>query len=57
AQWHDAAHNELLIFKSSNLWFDPSQFIQNKKIPVYVDAADPSRYLVDLSFLPKVRHA
>ena len=55
AQWHDTANNELLIFKSASLWFDPSKFIQNRKIPVYVDPRKLSRYHVDLSFLPKVK--
>lgn len=57
AQWHDTVRNEVHIFKSANLWFDPSDFVQGKKIPVYLDAANPSKYLVDLSFLPKVHNA
>jgi hypothetical protein len=55
AQWHDAKNNELFIFRSANLWFDPSKFVQGRKIPVYVDLSKPSRYYVDISFLPKVR--
>lgn len=54
AQWHDAKNNELFIFKSANLWFDPSKFVRGRKIPVYVDLSKPSRYYVDTSFLPKV---
>jgi hypothetical protein len=54
AQWHDAANNQLFIFKSANLWFDPSKFVQGRKIPVYVDLSKPSRFHVDTSFLPKV---
>ena len=55
AQWHDASSNQLFIFKSANLWFDPSAYIQGRKIPVYVDLNKPSRYHVDTSFLPKVQ--
>ncbi len=55
AQWHDVANNELFIFKSANLWFDPSQFLKEPKIPVYVDPNKPSRYHMDISFLPRVR--
>lgn len=55
AQWHDAENNQLFVFKSVNLWFDPSNFVQDRKIPVYVDLSNPSRYHVDTSFLPKVR--
>jgi hypothetical protein len=55
AQWHDEKNNQLYIFKSANLWFDPTRFIQDRTISVYVDLGKPSRYHVDLSFLPKVR--
>ena len=54
AQWHDPVKNELHIFKSTNLWFDPSPFISGKSIPVYLDRNKPGRYIVDLSFLPNV---
>ncbi len=57
AQWHDHSRNEVHIFKSDNLWFDPSDFVQGKKIPVFLDAGNPSKYLVDLSFLPRERNA
>jgi hypothetical protein len=55
AQWHDAPNNRLFVFKSANLWFDPSEFIGARPIPVYVDCEQPSRYHVDLSFLPQVQ--
>ncbi|MEY4561951.1 MAG: hypothetical protein RLZZ618_1228 [Pseudomonadota bacterium] len=54
AQWHDKANNRLCIFKSANLWFDPTAFVQGRTIPVDVDLAKPSRYHVDTSFLPTV---
>lgn len=54
AQWHDTGKNQLHIFKSPNIWFDPSPFIQSGSIPVYIDRNKPNRYSVDLSFLPNV---
>ena len=54
AQWHDTQSNELRIFKSANLWFNPAQFVESRKIPVYVDLNNPTKYHMDLSFLPKV---
>ena len=54
AQWHDSASNQLYIFKSSSIWFDPSQYVQDKRIPVYIDSSNPSKYHMDISFLPKV---
>jgi hypothetical protein len=57
AQWHNSRSNELFIFKSANLWFDPSAYVQDRKIPVYIDPNNPSKYIVDISFLPKVHGA
>ena len=54
AQWLDATTNDLFVFRSDNLWFDPSRFVQDRKIPVYIDPSNPSSYYVDLSFLPRV---
>lgn len=52
AQWHDIAANQLHLFRSDNLWFDPSEFLR-ENVTVYIDPANPRRYHVDLSFLPK----
>ncbi len=54
-QWHDVMSNEIFIFTSASLWFDPTEFVQGKQIPVYIDLSKPSRYYVDISFLPKAR--
>lgn len=55
AQWLDVRSNTLFVFRSANLWFDPTRFVQGRTIPVYVDLAKPSRYHVDLSFLPTLQ--
>jgi hypothetical protein len=54
AQWHEARTNRLYVFRSDNLWFDPTSFIKQAKIPVYVDRLNPSKYWVDISFLPEL---
>ena len=54
AQWHDVRRNEVRIFRSANLWFDPSSFVGGRRITVYIDPDNPARYHMDLSFLPKV---
>jgi len=42
------------LFESENLWFDPSEFISSRQqVPVRVDADDPRRHRVDISWLPK----
>jgi hypothetical protein len=54
SQWLDPATNKLRIFHSENLWFDPSRFVQAKKVTVLLDPNNPKRYHMDLSFLPEV---
>jgi len=53
-QWLDPETGLLHIFKSENIWFDPSTYIETEKIGVFVDRANPKRYVVDTSFLPKL---
>jgi len=52
-QWLDPATSLIHVFKSENLWFDPTRYITQKQITVFIDNANPKRYYVDLSFLPK----
>lgn len=46
--------NEIHIFKSENLWFDPSDYIRQKEITVLVDPDNFKKYYMDVSFLPKL---
>lgn len=56
AQWCDPlANSGLYQFKSDAIWFDPSPFIKEKTISVYIDEKNPKRYYVDIRFLPKMR--
>lgn len=54
AQWLNPRTNEIHIFKSENIWFDPTSHIKNKKIKVYIEPNNPKKYHVDISFLPKL---
>jgi len=54
SQWLDPHSNTLHVFKSENLWFDPSDFINSDDLLVYIDPNNPKKYLLDISFLPKV---
>ena len=47
AQWKE--HR----FHCENLWTDPSPHITSKVISVVIDPTDPTRYWMDLSFLPR----
>lgn len=53
-QWQNPATGEIHVFKSENLWFDPSAYIGHRKIRVLIERNNPRRYHVDLSFLPKM---
>ncbi len=56
AQWLDPAKNEVHVFRSEDLWFDPAPYLRSRDgaIPVLVERGNPKRYWVDLSFLPKL---
>ena len=52
-QWQDPGSQEVHVFRSGNLWFDPSEYV-SETVPVFVDRNDLRRYYVDLSSLPRV---
>ena len=54
-QWQNPATSDIHIFKSNNLWFDPSAYIKQDTIRVFIAQGNPAKYYVDLSFLPKLK--
>ena len=42
------------VFESDNVWFDPTSYVKGRKITVFIENDNPKKYLVDLSFLPKL---
>lgn len=53
-QWQDPTTRLLHVFKSKNLWFDPSPYVRAEELTVFVDPRDPRRYAVDVEFLPRL---
>jgi hypothetical protein len=53
-QWLDPASNQIHIFHSANIWFDPTDYVRQKTLEVLLDPNRPHQYLVETSFLPKV---
>jgi hypothetical protein len=51
-QWQDPATSQVHVFHSRNLWFDPTSFINDKRITVYIARDNPKKYAMDVSFLP-----
>lgn len=54
SRWLNPNTNELHIFKSEDIWFDPTEFIKTEEIKVIIDPNDPKKYLMDTSFLPNL---
>lgn len=53
-QWQNPVTSDLHVFRSGNLWFDPSSHITSDSIPVYINPTNPRQYWVDTSFLPNM---
>ncbi len=53
-QWENPTTSKLHIFKSENIWFDPSGHISDEEITVLIEKDNPKKYHVDTSFLPIV---
>lgn len=53
-QWENPKTSELHLFKSENIWFDPTNHIDRDEIIVLIERNNPKKYYVDISFLPKL---
>jgi hypothetical protein len=54
AQWLNPATNKLHLFYSPSLWYDPSPYLPEKQVQVWIDPQRPKRYSMDTSFLPEL---
>ncbi|MEE1925812.1 DUF3592 domain-containing protein [Pseudomonas sp. 148P] len=53
-RWVDPQNSQVHVFRSENIGFDPSRYIFERTIRVFMDKRDAQNYYVDISFLPKV---
>ncbi len=53
-QWQDPRTGLLHVFRSRNLWFDPTSYVRAQELTVFVDPRNPRRYVVDVEFLPRL---
>ncbi|WP_415903900.1 DUF3592 domain-containing protein [Neptuniibacter sp. QD48_55] len=53
-QWHNPEDNKIYLFRSDDIWFDPTEYVMTDELTVYIDRNNPAKYHVDLSFLPQV---
>ncbi|PWB18350.1 DUF3592 domain-containing protein, partial [Flavobacterium sp. HTF] len=47
----DTKTNQKKVYKSEKLFFDPTDFIKSKNITVILHPENPTKYLMDISFL------
>jgi len=47
----DKLKSETHTFENDNLWYDPTDQIDRKKITVYIELNNPEKYYIDLTFL------
>jgi len=54
SQWQNPRTSKIHIFNSENIWFDPSDYIDQEQVSVLIKKGNPKKYYVDTSFLPKL---
>jgi hypothetical protein len=53
-KWTDNRNNKEYFFYSKNYTIDPAPYLDRRyHIDIYIDPADPGRYYMDTSFMPK----
>lgn len=53
-QWQNPSTSKVHVFKSNNLWFDPTEYVSQGRITVFIEQDDPETYYMDTSFLPEL---
>lgn len=54
AQWINPTTSEMHIFKSENIWFDPTAHIESDELTVLIEKDNPKKHYMDISFLPQI---
>jgi hypothetical protein len=54
AHWKNPYTSDLHIFKSENIWIDPTDYVTSNEVTVLIEKDNPKKYHVDISFIPKV---
>jgi len=54
SKWKNPQTGETHIFESDNIWFDPRDYLENRKtLDVLIDPSNPKKHYMDVSFLPR----
>lgn len=54
SQWLNPRTNQIHVFKSESIWYDPAKYIGGGMIGVWIDPNDPKRYAMETGFLPQI---
>ncbi len=54
AQWLNPSDNQIYIYESDTIDYDPSDYVLGKDIEVYIDNLDPKKYYMNIDTLPKI---
>jgi uncharacterized membrane protein YidH (DUF202 family) len=52
-KWRNPISGEMITFRSSDVWDDPTEHVKHRSITVLVDPTQLSHYVMDLSMLQK----
>ncbi|MGG4607154.1 DUF3592 domain-containing protein [Providencia sp. Me31A] len=55
ADVHDKSINTIKRYKSDNIYFDPTPYIDRENVTIYIDKNNANKYYMDVSFLPKIK--
>lgn len=53
-QWQDPRTQALHLFESEPIWFDPSPFLKDEAMPVWINPDQPREHHMDLAGLPRM---
>ncbi len=53
SQWLNPLTNQVHVFHSGSIWYDPEKYISGTEIGVWIDPQNPKRYVMETSFLPR----
>ena len=53
-QWRDPATNQVHVFHSRNIWYDPQKYIMGTTMEVIVDPDNFKRYMLETGYLPEL---
>ncbi|MEQ4675082.1 DUF3592 domain-containing protein [Providencia vermicola] len=55
ADVHDKDTNTIKRYKSENIYFDPSPYIDRENVTIYLDRSNANKYYMDIRFLPELK--